>query len=64
MSETSGDFDLAQEALGSYRGRKLGSEHLDRDGTVVLQIAREIDDRHPATAQLAHDEIASGEMAA
>jgi hypothetical protein len=46
------DADLEQEALGSLAGDDLGAQDLDRDGAVVLAVARQVDDRHPAPAQL------------
>ena len=36
-------------------------QHLDRDRTIVLQIAREIDRRHSTSPELALDRVAVGE---
>src|SRR6185503_10154844 len=41
--------------------RELGPQHLDRDGTVVAEVAREVDARHPSGAQLPLDVVAVGE---
>jgi len=38
-------------------GRKVGAEHLERDGTVVLQVAGEVDRSHAAAAELTLDRV-------
>jgi hypothetical protein len=58
MRELGGGLDLAQEAVGAQRNRQLGTEDLDGDRPVMLEIAGEIDRGHPALAQLALDGVA------
>ena len=41
--------------------RELGRQHLDRDGAVEPEIARAIDDRHPAAADLALELVLAAE---
>ena len=53
--------DLALEAVGPERGGELGVEHLEGDRTIVLEVVREVDDRHPAAAELALERVAVGE---
>ena len=52
------DLDLEQEALGGLAGDDLRAQDLDRDGAVVLAVAREIDHRHAAPTQLTVDGVA------
>ena len=52
------DLDLEQEALGGFAGDDLRAQDLDRDGAVVLAVARQIHHRHPAPAQLSVDCVA------
>jgi hypothetical protein len=61
MLETGDRLDLAQEPLGTDHRGKLGTQHLDRDLPVVLEVLGEVDRRHAALAQLALDRIAIGE---
>jgi hypothetical protein len=58
MLEAGGELDFPQEPLWPERHRDLGMEHLQRDGAVVLQIPREVDDRHSPTAELPLDVVA------
>ena len=53
--------DLAEEALAGDRLRELRVKDLDRDVAIVLEIAREVDRRHAARAELALDAIPVGE---
>jgi hypothetical protein len=39
----------------------MSGERLDRDGSVELEIAREVDDPHPTSANLALDLVLSDE---
>ena len=55
------DPDLAQKALAAERGREIGTQHLDCDLALVLQIAREVDRCHAAGAEFALDVVAAGE---
>ena len=54
-------LDLPEEPLGAERVRQLGMEHLERDGTVVLEVVSEADRGHPALAELALDNVAVGQ---
>jgi hypothetical protein len=38
--------DLTQEAIPAQGGSELGAEHLDGNLAPVLQILRQVDDRH------------------
>ena len=58
MLEPRQDLDLEQEALGGLAGDDLRAQDLDRDGAVVLAVARQVDHRHAAPAQLALDRVA------
>ena len=53
MLELRRDGDLAQEPVGADGGGEIGVQNLDRDRTVVPQVAREVHHRHPAVADLA-----------
>ena len=55
--EPSLDLDLEEEALGGLAGDDLGAQHLDRDGPVVLAVARQVYNRHPAPTQLPVDRV-------
>jgi hypothetical protein len=57
--EARGQADLAQEALGTERGGKLGTEHLEGDGPVVAEVVGQIDDRHPAAADLVLEPVSA-----
>ena len=46
------DFDLAEETL-ARDGAHVGIQRLERDGAVVPQVAREIDDRRCASSGFA-----------
>ena len=60
MLEARGESDLALKALGAERDGELGPEDLERDRTFVTEVVREIDDGHPAAAELALERIAVG----
>src|SRR5687767_7757124 len=64
MEKLGCDLDFAQKALRADRGREIGGEHLDRDLTIVFQIAGEIDRGHRTAADLTLDQIAPAESAA
>ncbi len=55
------DGDLPREALGAERSGQLGAQHLHRDVAVVLEVAGEIDRRHPALPQLPLDRVTVGD---
>ena len=61
MSKVCGDFDLANEAVGTEYRRKLGLQHLDRDWAMVLAVVGKVHGRHPAAAELALDRVPPGE---
>jgi len=61
MLQVRRDLDLAQEPLRAEDGAELRVEHLDRDVAIVFEIAREINGRHAAAAELAIDDVQPGE---
>jgi hypothetical protein len=61
MAQLGGDLDLALEAVGPDLHRQVRVQDLDRHRPAVLQVLREVDGRHPATAQLPVDPVAAGE---
>ena len=56
-----GGPDLPEKPLRAECVPKLGAEHLDGDGSVVLAIAGQVHRRDPALPQLALDGVAVGE---
>ena len=61
MLQVRGDADLAQKPLDAEHRAELGVEHLERDVALVPEVAREVDGRHAAGADLALDGVAAGE---
>src|SRR6266702_4631222 len=59
--QVGGDSDLTQEALDPEHRGDLGTQHLQGDGAIVLQIPGEIHGRHATGADLTLDSIALGE---
>jgi hypothetical protein len=57
--EPGGEVDLALEALGAEARRELGVEHLERDGTPVLEVAGEENRGHATASELALDRVAA-----
>ena len=57
--EPSRDLDLAMEAIGADVDGEMRMEDLDGDRAAVLQVVREIDRGHAATADLTLDAIAT-----
>jgi hypothetical protein len=57
MLQPRGHPDLALEPVGSHRSAELGMEHLECDWTVLLEIVRQIDGRHAASAELLLDPV-------
>ena len=55
------DMNLARKAVDSHRGAELRTEDLERDFTIVLDVAREIHHGHSTLADLAFDFIAAAE---
>ena len=58
VRQLGGEPRFAQEAVAQSL-RLVGREELDRDEAVEVDLAREIDDSHPAATQLANDRIAT-----
>ena len=56
-----GGPDLGEESLGPDGGGEVRPQHLDRDCSLVADVAREVDGGHTADTQLALDLIAAGE---
>ena len=61
MLEIRRDANLGEEPIGPELRAELGVEHLERDASVVAQVAREVDRRHSAGADLALDLVAPRE---
>src|SRR5207249_9635502 len=61
MLEPSGELDFAQEALAAERHGDFGAQRLEREEALVLRVAREVDCRHAAAAQLAIDDVSIAE---
>ncbi len=59
MTQLGRELDLAQKALGTERLREVGFEHLDRNVSVVLEIARKLHGGHAAGPELALDAVAT-----
>jgi hypothetical protein len=55
------DANLAEKALNAEHGAEVRIQNLERDAAIVPEVAREIDGRHAAGADLALDGIASAE---
>ena len=58
MLEPGGEVDLALEALGAEGGGELGTENLEGDQAVVLEIPGEVDRGHATAAELALEQVA------
>jgi hypothetical protein len=58
--EPGGEPDLAQEALRAEGVSQLRVQDLERDGTVMLEIMREVDRGHPPAPELALKHVAVG----
>src|SRR3954454_13993496 len=61
MGEPGGDLDLASEALRPEERAELRPEDLERHLAVVLEVVGQVDGRHAAAPQLAHQGIAAYE---
>jgi hypothetical protein len=56
--ERGGGLGLLHEALLGLRvARRVGSQELERNQAVQLQVLGEIDDAHAAPAELVHDTV-------
>ena len=60
MIELSTDPDLLQKPLGTEGGRDLGVHDLERHGSVVAEVVREVHRGHPAPPQFALDGVVAG----
>jgi hypothetical protein len=49
--------DLSKESLSGQRFGHIGTDHLERDVPVVLEVAREIDGGHSTLAELPLDQV-------
>src|SRR4029453_7781616 len=58
MLQLRGDADLPLESVGAHGRAELGMEHFERDDSLALVIAREIDRRHAAPAEHTFDLVA------
>ncbi len=57
MLEVRRRLDLGQEPLGTDYGCEFWPEDLERHLTLVLDVLREIDGRHPTFTELALDPV-------
>jgi len=53
--------DFSEEALGPEHGAQLGAEHLQRDWTIVLEVAGQVDRSHATAPELALERVAIGQ---
>jgi hypothetical protein len=60
MRELRGGLDFQKESVEAEAGGEFGTENLQRNAAVVLEIPGEVDGRHPALPELALDGIAVG----
>jgi hypothetical protein len=58
--QSSRDFDLPHEPVGTKGGRQLGSQNLEGYTSVVLQVFGQVDRGHPALANFPFDPVAIG----
>jgi hypothetical protein len=61
MLEMCRDPDLAEKALRTQDGAKLGKNDLQRDETIVSQISSQVHRGHATAPQLAHEHITVGQ---
>src|SRR5437667_11016450 len=55
------EADLSKEPLGAQHCGELRAQHLERDGAIVFEVAREVHRGHPTAAELALDRVTAGE---
>ncbi len=60
MLQVGGEL-ISRRNRSAPHGRELGVQHLDRDPPAVAQVAREVDRRHAAAADLALEAVAVDE---
>ena len=61
LSSRRAEFNFLDGPLGAQAHREFRPQHLDGHLPVQLEILGEIDDCHPAAAELALDSVAVGE---
>jgi hypothetical protein len=54
-------LNLAEKPLSPEDGGQFGSQDLDRDTTVVLEVAGQVDGRHATLTDLALDRVTIGQ---
>ena len=64
VGELRRDLDLAQKSLRADRHRHVGTQHLDSDEPLVLEVAGQEHPGHAAASQLAFHGVATGERCA
>lgn len=60
MPKVGSDFYFCEKSLRAKLNPDLTIQDLDCDHTIVFEVAREVDRRHPTSADLALDRIAIG----
>jgi hypothetical protein len=63
MVQLGRDADFAEKPLGADSCAEVGTQHLQRHVTIVLEIARQVDRRHAATTDLSPHLVAAKAMA-
>ena len=61
MLQVRRDLDLGEKPVDAKHGAEFGLQDLERDLTVVLEVAGEVHRRHAAFADFANDGVAAGE---
>ena len=61
MLKLRSDADLPLESVRAEDGAQLGTQHLDRDLTVVLEVPGQVDGGHPAATELVLEAVAVAE---
>src|SRR5262249_28121369 len=56
-----GGLDFSEKSLDANELRELAVHDLDGDLAIVTDVVRQVDVRHPATADLALDDVSVGE---
>jgi uncharacterized protein YkuJ len=61
MLESRGEFDLLLEALRANARGDFIVQNFERDGAVVAEVVREVDDGESTAAEFAFEPVAVGE---
>jgi len=61
MLQSRGEFDFLLEALGAYARGDFVVQNLERDGAVMPEVVREVDDGESAAAEFTFEPVAIGE---